>query len=107
MTRLLPQLLKKKGDIMDEQKRFKARIFGVVQGIGFRWFVRSEAQRRNITGFVRNLPDGSVEVEAQGENKLIEEFIATLRKGPSMAIVSKLEIQWLPPAQYHSFEIKF
>ncbi len=92
---------------MDEQKRFRARIYGVVQGVGFRWFVQHEAQRRDITGFVRNMPDGTVEVEAQGERKVLDEFIEVLRQGPTMAVVSKVEVQWLPPGDYRNFQIKF
>ncbi len=88
-------------------KRFKANIKGVVQGVGFRWFVEREAQMRNIAGYVMNLPDGAVEVDAQGEPKSIEEFISILRKGPQMAIVSKVEIDWLSPADYKNFRIKF
>lgn len=88
-------------------KRFKAIIKGVVQGVGFRWFVEREARMRNIGGYVMNLPNGTVEVDAQGEQENIEEFIATLQKGPSMAIVSKIEIEWLPPNDYKNFRIKF
>ncbi len=88
-------------------KRFKANIKGVVQGVAFRWFVRREAQIRNIAGYVMNLPDGTVEVDAQGDSESIEEFITMLREGPPMAIVSKVELEWLPPTDYKNFSIKF
>jgi len=89
------------------KKRFRANIKGVVQGVGFRWFVRREAQMRNIAGYVMNLPDGTVEVDAQGEPQKIEDFLQELKRGPSMAIVSGVEIEWLPPTVYIDFRIKF
>lgn len=63
------------------------RVTGVVQGVGFRWFVREKARRLGLAGWVRNLPDGSVEVAASGEEGQIELLRGELRKGPSGAAV--------------------
>ncbi len=66
-------------------------VHGLVQGVGFRWFVRVEARRRGLAGRVRNLPGGSVEVVAQGPQDLISGLEAALAKGPAGARVDRLE----------------
>jgi acylphosphatase len=69
------------------------RITGVVQGVGFRWFVRERARRLGLTGWVRNLPDGSVEVAAGGEPQSLQALRAELQRGPEGAVVEKLHDQ--------------
>jgi acylphosphatase len=67
------------------------RITGVVQGVGFRWFVRERARRLGVSGWVRNLPDGSVEVAAAGDQQQIELLRAELQRGPRGAAVDHLQ----------------
>jgi acylphosphatase len=67
------------------------RIVGVVQGVGFRWFVRERARRLGLSGWVRNLPDGSVEVAAAGEASQVTQLRDALQRGPSGANVERLE----------------
>jgi acylphosphatase len=67
------------------------RVTGMVQGVGFRWFVRERARRLGLKGWVRNLPDGSVEVAAVGEQGQLELLKAELLRGPRGAAVEKLE----------------
>ncbi len=62
--------------------RFELIIFGRVQGVGFRFFTEAEAIFHRIHGFVRNLPDGTVEVVAEGERENLEKFLRALEKGP-------------------------
>jgi acylphosphatase len=66
------------------------RVTGMVQGVGFRWFVRERARRLGLKGWVRNLPDGSVEVAASGELGQLELLKAELQRGPRGAAVEKL-----------------
>lgn len=66
-------------------------VRGRVQGVGFRWFVRVEARRRGLSGSVRNLPDGSVEVVARGPQALISGLETALARGPAGARVDQLE----------------
>jgi acylphosphatase len=75
------------------------RVTGVVQGVGFRWFVREQGRRLGLAGWVRNLADGSVEVAAQGEGQQIEMFRAELQRGPRGARVERLEVVTEPLAQ--------
>ena len=66
-------------------------IRGRVQGVGFRWFVMSEAERLHLGGYVRNLPDGSVEVVSEGPETALETLESRLRHGPSYARVDDVE----------------
>ncbi len=64
------------------------KVVGRVQGVGFRWFTRVVARRLQLAGWVRNLPDGSVEVAASGREEKLEEFRELLGRGPDGAVVS-------------------
>jgi acylphosphatase len=67
------------------------RISGRVQGVGFRWFVREEARRLGLSGWVANLPSGEVEVNAGGERSSVERLRRALQVGPSGAQVEGVE----------------
>jgi acylphosphatase len=73
--------------------RLVAVVHGVVQGVGFRWFVQREAARLGLTGWTANLSDGSVEVVAEGPAGDVDCLIAELRVGPPGASVSSLEVR--------------
>ncbi len=73
----------------------KATIHGHVQGVFFRAFVRDAAQRLNLTGCVRNNPDGTVYVEAYGERTDLEDLLQLLWRGPNSARVSTVRHEWL------------
>lgn len=68
----------------------RLRVTGRVQGVGFRWFVRSTARRLNVAGWVRNLPDGSVELAAAGSERAISDLTTAVRRGPDGAIVEEI-----------------
>ena len=67
------------------------RVKGLVQGVGFRWFVRERARRLGLSGWVRNLPDGSVEVAASGDPQQLDLLRGELLRGPRSAAVDDLE----------------
>ena len=69
------------------------RITGHVQGVFFRQWTADTADRLGVAGWVRNRPDGSVEVNASGEPEAVEALIAQLRHGPPMAEVSDISIK--------------
>ncbi len=74
--------------------RVTARVTGRVQAVGFRDFVRREADRRGLSGLVRNGDDGrSVEVVAEGAEDAIGEFVAALRRGPTLARVVGVNVE--------------
>jgi acylphosphatase len=69
-------------------------ISGDVQGVGFRAWTKKEAQKRNVCGWVKNREDGCVEVLAEGDKALLEEFIGECRKGPMVASVEDIFLEW-------------
>lgn len=71
-----------------------ALVRGRVQGVGFRYFVRTAALRLNINGWVRNEPDGSVKVVAEGPTQKLRHLINALYTGPSLASVRSVELDW-------------
>jgi acylphosphatase len=66
------------------------KVVGKVQGVGFRWFARVAARRLQISGWVKNLSDGSVEVAASGREDKLGEFRELLGRGPDGAVVSEI-----------------
>jgi len=77
-----------------EQLRAHVVIHGLVQGVFFRASTREEAFRLGVGGWVRNLPDGSVEALFEGEKKKVEEIVGWCYKGPPGARVLKVDLQW-------------
>ncbi len=75
-------------------KRLHALVYGYVQGVGYRMFVQERASRLGLTGWVRNLPDGSVEVTAEGEQEALEQLVEWLKQGPWGASVRAVETYW-------------
>jgi acylphosphatase len=79
-------------------------IHGRVQGVGFRYFVKQQADKYCINGFVRNLPDGNVYIEAEGESEQLNHFIQICKQGPSHAYVKTVEVQYCPSQNFLGFE---
>jgi acylphosphatase len=88
------------------KRAFHALVEGRVQGVGFRYTARHEALRRNLKGWVRNLPDGSVELWAEGERRALEEYRAWLEEGPPGAWVASVKAEPRPySGSFSDFEI--
>lgn len=79
--------------IRDPLTRLHVTVRGRVQGVGFRWFASDTAESLGLTGWVRNLKDGSVEAEAQGTEEALVEFVERLRTGNPAARVDSIETQ--------------
>lgn len=71
----------------------KARVFGKVQGVGFRHFTMVRAKRLGLKGYVKNLEDGTVEVVAEGHEEAILKLLDMLKLGPTTAKVEKVEYE--------------
>lgn len=81
-----------------------ARVFGFVQGVGFRATARHHAMRHNLKGYARNMSDGSVELVLQGEEKEIEEFFNDLENAFDAKYIRRIERKLrAPERQYSSF----
>ena len=92
-----------RGDV----ERLSARVIGRVQGVGFRWWVRSAADRLGLTGWVMNAPDErSVEVVAEGRSVALDELERLLRQGPPGSMVEHVEASRSPAGGgYGRFQI--
>jgi acylphosphatase len=89
-------------------EEFHAIVKGRVQMVMYRDFATRAAHKLGVAGRVRNLPDGTVEVVAQGERKNLETFIARLQKGPILARVDDVRVDWKTPHMaFDSFEILY
>jgi acylphosphatase len=82
-------------------------IKGWVQGVGFRYAARKTAVQYGISGFVKNLPDGSVYIEAEGSETAVEEFLSWCHKGPLRAQIHSVTITEGPIQGCKDFIIAF
>ena len=85
---------------------YRIRVTGKVQNVGFRYYTVQTARDFNIDGFVRNLPDGSVYIEAEGEADSLEGFLSWCRRGPQWARVEGFDVQEQPLMGYEGFIVK-
>jgi acylphosphatase len=82
-------------------------ITGRVQGVGFRWFAYDAAVREGVDGWVRNLPDGSVEAEIEGEIEAVDRVEAALRRGPAASRVDDVNVdERAPSGRRRGFSIR-
>jgi len=89
------------------QVRVHVLVSGLVQGVGFRYFVYNKAISLTLTGYVKNLYSGEVEIEAEGDRSLVEEFIKQVKVGPRAAHIADIKIEWIKCTEKHSgFEVQ-
>ena len=72
---------------------YRLMIKGRVQGVGYRRFTQAQMQKLGLAGWVRNVSDGSVEVQISCDESLLNQIVETLRKGPSLSSVAYVEVQ--------------
>ena len=82
------------------------KIYGRVQNVGFRYHTKKTADSLQITGFVKNQPDGSVYVEAEGDEISLDHFILWCQSGPTWARVERVEQQSTPVQYFTGFAVK-
>jgi acylphosphatase len=87
-------------------KQVHMNVRGRVQGVYFRASTQREAKRLGLTGWVKNRPDGSVEICAEGEEEGLKELIAWAQKGPTSARVERVDVRWRGyGGDFHDFRI--
>ncbi|MCX8178239.1 MAG: acylphosphatase [Candidatus Aenigmarchaeota archaeon] len=74
-------------------KRVHVFVSGRVQGVNFRWFTKTVAEKLDIKGWVKNLNDGRVEIIAEGDDEEIENFLNYVKKGPILARVDEIDVR--------------
>lgn len=89
-------------------KKIRLLISGDVTGVGFRYWTLKRAQLLKLTGWVRNISKGTVEIVAEGEKDKLEEFIKRCHRGPDVANVEKVEVKWGEAAgEFVGFEMRY
>jgi acylphosphatase len=92
-------------------KKLKAKIFGRVQGVYFRKTTQSTARDLGLLGWIQNLPDGSVELEAIGNENALKKLLSFCQKGPELAEVERVDVEWdeaseLDLKEFSEFKVK-
>ena len=87
---------------MTTTSRVRLRVVGRVQGVGYRFFIEREAGRLGLSGWVRNMPDGSVELEAEGDRAILRELVGRAREGPPLSRVTRVDEAWDEGAPRHA-----
>ncbi len=87
--------------------RAHVSVSGLVQGVGYRYFIFNRAISLGLVGYVRNIFSGEVEIEIEGDRSLIEEFIKEAKIGPRASHIKGLKIEWIKCMKSEkSFEIR-
>lgn len=79
-----------------DNSRLHASVHGRVQGVGFRYFVVESANQLQLTGWVRNRFDSSVEVVAEGARQTLDTLVTDLKRGPRASNVTEVKVSWEP-----------
>ena len=83
-------------------------VHGHVQGVGFRYFVQKHAIALDLTGWVRNRSEGTVEIWAEGSRQKLDDLIARVKRGPRHGLVRQLESNWYSAkGTFHGFDIRW
>ena len=102
------QKLGKLHQIKNFMKRIIIQVFGLVQGVFFRYSTRKIARNLGLTGIVKNLPEGSVYIEAEGPEDKLLELLKFCRKGPRSARVDNVEYTFEPyQSKFKGFKYSF
>lgn len=81
---------------MTDVKRYKAILTGRVQGVGLRFFTMENASKLGLTGWVKNMADGTVHLEVQGEDSVITKFVSIIKKGNFIINVETFDAEEIP-----------
>ena len=90
----------------EDRARFLALVEGRVQGVGYRFFALERAREHGLGGSVRNLPSGSVEIDAEGPREALWAYLRELEQGPPAAHVREISVRWLSAQGARDFVIR-
>ena len=92
----------------ETRERLIAEVCGHVQAVGFRYFVRQAARRLGLVGWVRNDPEGTVSIAAEGSRERLEQFLTALSEGPTAADVEEVDARWEPATgRFKTFSVEY
>ncbi|MBT3479803.1 MAG: acylphosphatase [Candidatus Marinimicrobia bacterium] len=93
---------------MENKSAANLVVSGKVQGVGFRWYVVQKGRSLALIGYAINLPNGNVEIHAEGNKIDIQRFIEIVKKGPPSSQVDKVEIMWINASnRFKDFIVKY
>jgi acylphosphatase len=87
-------------------KACSIKVYGKVQGVGFRFYTQKTAREMGVKGYVKNERDGSVYIEAEAEAEIIQSFIHWVEKGPEWSRVDEIQVQDMPVQGFEGFNIR-
>jgi acylphosphatase len=91
-----------------KKSNIKIKVYGLVQGVFFRYTTRKVARKLGLTGYVKNMSDGSVYIEAEGSEDNLHELLTFSKRGPKHALVEKVEFEFNPPTnEFKEFDYRF
>jgi acylphosphatase len=94
--------------MIENIKTYNILISGRVQGVGFRYFAVSIAEKYDVRGYVTNKRDGKVEIVCQGEEEELQSFMEEVKKGPAFSVVTDTVMEEIPEEKkYNTFDIKY
>jgi acylphosphatase len=82
------------------------KVYGKVQGVGFRFYTQKTALEMGVNGYVKNMRDGSVFIEAEAEREVMETFVEWVKMGPEWARVDEINVQEMPVQKFDNFTIR-
>ncbi|MDY6787968.1 MAG: acylphosphatase [candidate division WOR-3 bacterium] len=88
-------------------KHLNITLKGYVQGVGFRYFTVKTARRLGVTGYVKNMPNGNVYIEAEGEEYQLEDFVNNVKIGPASADVRDIDISEGETENFTEFDVRY
>ena len=86
---------------------YQLHVSGKVQGVGYRAFVSRLAVNFALTGYVKNMPDGEVYIEAEGEREILDQFVKNCKQGPGWASVKQVKVIEAPLIGYEGFRVRY
>ncbi len=94
--------------MIENIKTYNILISGRVQGVGFRYFAVSIAEKYDVRGYVANKRNGKVEIVCQGEEEELQSFMEEVKKGPAFSVVTDTVMEEIPEEKkYNTFDIKY
>ena len=98
--------MEKNIDLKNRIRAVHVSVYGRVQGVGFRYWTAAIANRLGVKGFVKNLPDSSVEIAAETDAAVLNEFLLRLKHGPPYARVEQLSVEEIEAQGFKRFKIE-
>ncbi|MCK5105895.1 MAG: acylphosphatase [Cyclobacteriaceae bacterium] len=92
---------------MKKKLNYNITVRGRVQGVGYRAFAYKIAKGMGLNGFVKNRPDGTVQIEVEGNKEVLDKFVILCKNGPGWAFVEKINLYESPIQEYQDFKIKY